>query len=438
MSKPCDFLDDPNQQKFYTLERLHGIPDFVKNASTATQREGVDKLPVHIFGDPHRRKFPCHTKAATWLSQAYFTLCEESYSKKEADLVQGRIEKAAEHFGISGTTNAFKRHWRKLAGLDKKAVADKDYGLIVDYEGKQLKMFPMPNALSVKMAGEYLYANRFKYPYAWRCTAARNILKKAAEYDQRWKNGEKIAGAELGVLRFDSDTREYLEKAAGFGAAFPEHVAEKIAQRVLMLGDKHKGLKVKLAQVAKIVSNLSVDACTPEFIQKTAAALDAVDRESGICNHYHHGVDLPEEALFQLVAKQAQQIKEGFITLTTGNTYPVEALKHLPVDKIASVMGQELVDAILTSDGMHVDTEKAAEILPTLPRTDAALLERVLGEFADQEFNKTASLKNNPFTKQPGEDPFSRENMLDFFKKRGHHPKDIKYTLAVPYHHGKE
>lgn len=438
MRGPCDFLDDPNQQKFYTLERLHGIPDFVKNASTLKQREGIDNLPGHVFADLHRHKFPCHTKVATWLSQAYFTLCQESYSKKEAELVQGRIEKAAEHFGIAGMTNSFRRNWRRVSGLDKKAVADKDHGLIVNYGDKQLKMFPMPNALSVKMAGEYLYANRYQYPYPWRKTAARNILKKANEYDKRWKNGEKIAGSDLGVLRFDSDTREYLEKAAGIGASFPEHVAAKVAQRALMLNEKQQNLKVKLAKVAKAIHGMPVQECTPEFLQKTAAALDAIDRESGICNHYHHGVELPEEALFQLVAKQAQHIKEGFITLTTGNTYPVEALKHLPLDKIAAVMGQELVDAILTRDGMGVDTEKAAEILPTLPRTDAALFEKVISESATQELNKSASLKNNPYSKLPGEDPFSRENMLEFFKKRGHSPKDIKYTLAVPLNRNKK
>jgi len=435
MRGPCDFLDDPNQQRFYTLERLHGIPDFVKNASALKHREGVDQLPGHVFGDSRRRKFPCHTKAATWLAQAYFTLCQEGYSKKEAAFIQARIEKAAEHFGISGLVKAFRRNWDRVSGMNKQAADEKDCALVVDYGGRKVKMFPMPNPISVKLAGEYLFANRFRYPYPWRKTAARNILRKANEYDERWKKGEKIAGADLGALRFGADTREYLEKAAGIGASFPEHVAEKVAQRVMMLGERHKPLKIKLAKVAKTIHAMPVTACTPAVLQKTAAAIDAIDRESGICNHYHHGVELPEEALFQLVAKQAQHIKEGFITLTTGNTYPVEALKHLPLDKIASVMGQELVDAIMAKDGMSVDTEKAAEILPTLPRTDASLLEKVISEAADEELNKTAGhnkLQNNPYTKLPGEDPFSRESMLEFFRKKGHSPRDIRYTMAVP------
>jgi len=415
MRGPTDFLDDPNQQRFYTLERLHGIPEFVKGASTEEQARAA-QLPSHVFADVKRRKFPCHTKAATWLAQAYFTTCQGAYSKKEASLVQDRITKAAKFFNIAGQTDSFQKNWSKIEGRDKTEIKEADYGLIVTDPdtGEKMKLFPMPNPISVKMAGEYLYANRFQYPYAWRRTAARNILKRAYEYDKRWKNGEKVAGADQGSLRFDTDTREYLEKAAGFGAALPEHVSEQIAQRVIMIGDKHKPLRVKLAAVAKAVSDMPQSSCTPKYLQKLAAMLDEVDRQTGICGHYHHGVSLPEESLFQLLSKQAKAALDTHITLTTGNTYPVEAFRHMPI--------------------MSVDLKKAAEVLPTLPRDDAALLERVLSDAANEEADgeKRANLGNNPYSKLPGEDPFSKENMVQFFKNKGLKPRDLRYTLAVP------
>ena len=142
MRGPTDFVDDPNQQRFYTLERLHGIPEFVKKASSS-ERDSIGDLPSHVFADSKRRKFPCHTKAATWLAQAYFTLSQGCYSKKEAELVQDRITKSAEFFNIASMTSAFKKNWTKVAGLGKVNVKDADYALIVNYgDGQKQRMFP--------------------------------------------------------------------------------------------------------------------------------------------------------------------------------------------------------------------------------------------------------------------------------------------------------
>ena len=213
MGSPRDFNDDISQQVLYSIEHLHGLPAFVKEAAVEGKDE-VDKIPSSSFADPRHRKFPCHTKAATWLSNAYFQNSKDAYSKDEGALVQERIVKAAEYWSIRTVVKNFNPTHEKLASFDGHDLKDSDYALVTEFDGKVVRRFPIPNAPSVKAAGEYLYAHRFEYPYPWRKAAARRILAKAVEFDEQFEKGEKSAAQ---TLRFEPKTLEYLQRAAGLG-----------------------------------------------------------------------------------------------------------------------------------------------------------------------------------------------------------------------------
>lgn len=403
-----DYLDDVNHQQFYTLDKLYGIPEFVKNAQVDDTKTR-DTLPSTVFADHVHRKFPCHTKVATWLAQAYFSLNNAAYSTKDAAIIQDRIDKSAAYWGIQGLVNGFKKAWTKLASTEMPTVSDDDHALVVDYGGHKLRRMPMPNAISVKLAANYLYANRFKYPYIWRKTAARRIMRKMAHYDSLAAKGVKVAGAEAGATRLDKEVQDYLQRAAGLGANVPIKIAEKLAERVIMLPEKHDDIRLKLAEVAKNVD--SMDEITLDELEKVAELVDAVDRETGLCNYYHRSVEMPEQFCFDVLEKEAAAIVEGHISLTTGNAYPVEIFKDLPLAKIAEVMGKEFADAVTDASGLGLDLSKLAEIAPTLPRPDAALLEKAIDASGQEKQARAARMAKADL---------SKEGLADFFKGQGH------------------
>jgi len=418
-----DYADDRNLQQLYAVEKLYGLPSFVKEAGVEDRAELKD-LPSDVFADPSLRKFPCHTKAATWLAEAYFLTSKHLYSKESASAVQGRIEKFASYWGIKGLVSGLTKAWTKLASEARPDVSDADHALVVKTDdGKTFRRMPMPNALSVKMAGEFLYANRFMYPYEWRKTAARRILKKAMEYDERAEKGEEVTGAALGIVRFDPETLDYLEKASGFGSTHPVRAAEKLANRVLMLGDSQHEVRTKLAHVIKAVA--AKDEFKAEERYKLAAMIDAIDRETGLYKHYHEGVDLPEDILFEVTQKIASQVLNSHITLTTGNMYRLEDFAALPLDKVAAVLGEDFAQAV--GDGnFRIDLTKFAEVAPTLPRPDAALLERIL-----QEAGRGTTIKEARAALS-AKLSFDKDEMVDFFKKQGKKVSEPDYTLKVP------
>jgi len=425
MQGPTDFYDDlDNQQQFYSLTRLFSIPSFVKEASAV--KDELSDLPSEAFADPPNRKFPCHTKAATWLANAYFQHSKGYYDTQRAAAIQARITKSAEYFQIRSLCANFTDQWSKIAGAQRPDLPDSAFGLVVDYEGVKQRLLPMPNVASVKMAGEYLFANRFRYPYAWRKQAARKILSKALEWDKKAEAGENVPHG-FGTLNFEPDTQRYLEKAAGLGGSLPQYVAGKIAQRVLMLKESQNGLRTKLAEISVTLNDLPPEAMETADLEKIAEMLDEIDHETGICKHYSEGVELPEEALFQILHKEAQAVLDSHVTLSTGNTYPVEAFSYIPLDKVAAVMGEEFKSEVSGLDG-SIDPRKVAELVPSLPRGDAQLLERLLVETANDTLQKSGSR-----IKSGGTDPFSQEGMIEYFQKKGMKPANMRFAISIPW-----
>src|SRR5690349_5826895 len=150
MSEPIDYCDDMNHQQLYALEHLCGLPDFVKHAELE-DRPALSGLGSDSFADSRRRRYPCHTKAATWLANAYFQQSRSSYSKKEAEWVQERISKFAGYWGIRNLVDLFNQKWHKVASFNGHTdLPDDKYALVADFEGQKVRRFPMPNQISVK------------------------------------------------------------------------------------------------------------------------------------------------------------------------------------------------------------------------------------------------------------------------------------------------
>lgn len=349
---PLDYFSDTNRVQLHTVESVFGTPDFVKQAAPTS----VD-LPNTVYADTVNKLYPCHTKVATWLSQTYFLMNRHLYSTEKAAQVQGRIVKAAEYFGMEGLINGLETRWQQF---NHPAVKDADYALVVEHEGQKIKRMPLTGPEAIKASAAFFAQNRSKYPYEWRKSAARKILARAVAED----------------AQLDGSTLEILNKSAGYGFNAPQNIGQALRERAALLSDRKSEAHdqtVKLAEALATapISNVSV-------MQKIAAVIDVVDRELGLTKYYDKGLSLPEDVCFEYGEKEAADAANGWVKLTTGNAWSLDDLSEMPLDKIAGVLGDDFVKAVATDDGMSVSLEKFAEIAPTLPRDDAALLEQVL------------------------------------------------------------
>lgn len=378
MPKPTDFYDDVSQQKLYAIDHLYGVPQFAKEAQLE-DRERMDRLPLSCFGDPENRKFACHTKAATWLANAYFKEAQAAYSKDKAAGIQARLMKAATFWNIRGLVDQFNTNFAKQASFEAPNLTDNDYALVVDYGKEKVRRMPINSPLCVKRAGEYLFANRFNYPFEWRKAAARRILQKAVFFDEQGEQG-LLKSAEVpapDVHRFESDISEFLQRAAELGMSLPGRVAVKVAERAMAIPARFSEYRETLTKIAEAFGKKQV--CTRGDLHKMACALDTVDRETGLCSAYADGLELPEEICFDVLQKEAEDILDNNIVLQTGNSFPLGSFSILPIHKVAEVLGSEVAESMRGLDN-ELDLEKLAEVAPTLPRNDAKLLERLLEE----------------------------------------------------------
>ena len=114
--------------------------------------------------------------------------------------------------------------------------------------------------------------------------------------------------------------------------------------------------------------------------------------------------------------------------MTSGGVYPLGAIYQVSLSKVAAVLGTEFSEAVRSDDGFSIDAVKFAEIAPTLPRDDAALLERVLNEAMAEPVEAGIEA-----AKQANFDPdlVSKEKFTDFLVQKGHKVSDGDFRLTV-------
>ena len=361
MLKVADACDDTDQRIFYRIRGMVEMPAFVKAAALTDPTE-VAKLPNAVFADPVNRKFPLHTKVATWLSQLYFLENRHKYATAESARVQEKISNAGRYFGITGDIKQAAQAWETHQQDAPAELPDADFAIVVDHEDQKIRRFPINNPVNIKAAAAHLYGNRMNYPYDWRLVAARKILHKAAE---------------LEVKDIEPELHEYLTKAAGFGSTAPALAAEKLGSRFLMLPEKDKDIKVKTAKLAKAVQGMNGIPSPNEMI-KLARIVDRLDREYGFYQYYDQGVETPEEMFFTLNEKKATIIRDGYFQLTTGTYVPFTALDKVELPKVAQTLGDDFVKAVMADTSLDIDLEKFGKLAATLPLDDARILERAL------------------------------------------------------------
>lgn len=358
MPTTVDQKTDADFRKLSKYVQLYDIPDFAKSASYDDLV--TDEQSRNFYADEKNLQFPCHTKAATYISYIYFTENKEQFDKRAADSIQSRFDKFANFYGLAGLLGDIKSasdDMRKEAELD-----DSDYAIVWESEGGVTRQYPLRNAGEVKAAANW-FATRITdiqedFPWKDRNTIATKILDKAASY------GVDVA-----------EERDVLEKSAALGACDPTKAKMHIKNRARMCDYRINGLKESMEKLAGMIDS-SKTLLDPGTAEKIAELLDHYDRVNNLVGKYTDVIPSPEDVMFTAPLNKIASAKEDICVLTTGTSYDRRDFEKLSVSELQSVFGDEIVEGSV--DGLKVDPVKFAAIATTLPRPDAEILDSMM------------------------------------------------------------
>lgn len=180
MSCLQDFVTDNNPTAVFHADREIGIPDYVKSAEVITS-ESLEEYSAAGFADKVNRRFPVFSKAATWLSAAYFL-----GNKLDDAAVLGSIKAAAASFDME---DDMKQLEGLFSPLEKQASEPAvKYALTTDFGGAfgrdVQNFYPIHDFGSVIGSSELMLkdAGEEALPLEFLRVAAVNLLKAADEH----------------------------------------------------------------------------------------------------------------------------------------------------------------------------------------------------------------------------------------------------------------
>jgi hypothetical protein len=366
-----DSIHDTSLQTLHKLSKqfVDGLePEYVKAASVKNEKPG-DSVPNSAYADPVRKMFPCHSKVATWLSGLYYWGQKANGERWDGnmpeDKVADRIEKASRYWGIYPDVILMQQRINAKSASAKRRLTDSDYALVVNYGSERIRRFPIVNDATIKKAAANLRRFSTSYPYGWRKKAAENILKRAMAHS---------------VPDIETEDLDYLFKAAG---AYPQDSADVSTQLKIRTALYPDEVKPTLRKAAA-----RLDDGVPANMDKICRIIDTLDRKYKKYPMYNSGMPMPEEVCFAGPSVKYASAAP-VISLTTGTTYSLEDIKSAGIEPF-SVLDDAYLTAIAANDQGDVDIEKAASILPTIPRDDATLLEQGLAAVGIKPLEKEA------------------------------------------------
>lgn len=388
-----DFIDqsrDLSGRETHRLTTLYAMPEFVKSASqpqlcgppSASGVLGVATLD-HLYGDPEKNLFPCHTKAATFLSTVFFMDQRLGMNDEYAAMVESRLNKSAAYFSIVPEVREIKAKMASDMFNDIAKLPNSDFAYVCGNE----RHLPLRNAGEVKAAADWFAKYRDQFKFHDRQKVASRLLAKATEI-----------GASLG------DHVEMLEKTAGHGMCSAAAMLTLLENRAMLIKRAYPELAAQLDVLRRSVAERNEQAREQDFREKVATAIDDLDRLTHLNREYANGLPRAEEVLFELNEKVASDIKNDFVSLTTGNIYEKAAFAKLDLPTVQEWMGREFAQDV-SAGGLLLDVEKMAAAVSSLSHSDAQMLDKLLAHVDITPYAKEA---------QHAGPLLSREKLLEF------------------------
>ena len=356
-----DHTQDTGGVELHRLAKLYPLPDFVKSASVDKTLHPVD-LNANEFADPRDgfRNFPCHNPASTWLSTLFFAEKQGSYNLKEAARVRQSLDGYAKYWNIKAAVDAIWARHKELTKCADDTLPDSDFAVVYALEnGTKERHCRMKNAAEVKAAAGWLAQHRDALPFHERHVIAKKVQEKAARY-----------GADLGA------NETFIDRQVGLGICHPPAVVQMLQDRArLAKTAAQKDAMTKLAQVVVTQPRAALD---PSTLLKLAETIDGYDRALHLQDAYSDVIPRSEDVLFGITLREARASIGDAVALTTTRVYDRKDFQKLALQDLRDLFGKDFASSVAA--GLEINTEKLAEIVPTLARPDAELFERALQE----------------------------------------------------------
>jgi hypothetical protein len=380
MSLKLDSTGDVNFQIIDRLAKTYGLPAYAKQASPEETLAPAE-LPSAAYADHALRQFPCHTKAACYVSSLFFLEHGDQLSDQKREVVRQRLTKFAEDFGIAADVMAADRICQERKQQTKESSLPDSAFAIVETrsDGSKDRRYPLRNGGEVQKAANWLLQHRDRFTFGERCKLATAILDKAAEFN----------------VSFEETIDYALEKQAGRGTYDPAEASALLRGRA-NLQDIPATAKAQMRKLAAAIDENPLLAEDPSTTRQLAATIDQFDRAYLLTTKYAQGLSRPEDVLFAGSIKYASQFVKSACHMLTGSIYQQEQFSKLSLANVREAFGDELAKEVST--GLLVDPVKMAEVASTLPLPDAQLFDQLMKAAGEQpasvkaaEFKPSAS-----------------------------------------------
>lgn len=308
--------------KLSAVIKASGIPEFVKAANV-----------------PDEVEYDYSSKETTYLS-----FVQALVKNASGDILSDACD-YAKFWGITAECVKAKEKIAEL--MQTPELKDEDYALVACDGGVKIQKYAAYDAASVVSASEAFYENRDKYPFEWRNKVAQVLLTKAAQH----------------CAVMPAYLSRYLEKAGGYGAAGKEALEDALISREQACPAEHQDSFDKVAQVVEAMIADEALRTDIDFVKDAMTVIDGFDTLIGYKEALAEEI-IPDE----LVLTNLRKVAAGdrcVIKLANGYELDVRDLSKDDLgiidNKLASLSQEELID-----------------VLPTLPRSDADLLTRIL------------------------------------------------------------
>lgn len=363
------YTPDLDTATLVSLRKAGQLPGFVGETDGETL---VKQAAAGPFADPVNRAFSAGSKAATWLTVAALALGAgraAALSPQKRASYRAALKDSIDYWELNSevaAVDAYADKLRKEAGA--LPITDEGWAFVWnDSAGKPHRSGPMRNDIEVGQAAAWLEKNAADMTFDEARGSASRILKKANQ---------------LGVALVNPD---FITRQAGAGVVSASSLAAHLVHRSHLVKDA--AARLGLLKLAKAVLGTPAVVAKPDFLRKTAAAVDEVDRDNGL--RQLKGLPTPAEIVTELPFHKLAELRRDICETQAGTVYTMENLSAADPAKLAGAFGDGFVEEVKLSNG-GLDIQKLATIVATLPRREAELFDQVMG----QHYTKKAASRH--------------------------------------------